>query len=502
MVNILNQIKIGAALSYLTLLASIVVTLFYTPILIKQLGQAEYGVYTLIVAFVGYLTILDMGLGNAIVRYIARTRSNKDKEAESKLSGLFLILFSILGILVAIIGFVMYKQLDTLFGDKMTIEELDIAKKLTLILILNFSLSFPLSVFGAIVQAYERFIFLKLTNIVKVFITPFIIIPLLLLGDGSVMVVSVTTALNLLFLLFNVYYAVFKLKVRVTFQKIDKELLREIIIYSAFIFLNAIMDKLYWSTDQIILGSVAGVNQVAIYAIGMQFITLYMSIATAISGLYLPKVSIMEKNKSSNKEFSDLFIKIGYIQGFIIFYVVGGFVAVGKDFITLWLSHTYLKAYWIVIIIFLPLSLIWTQTIGIPILQAKNRHKFRSLIYLITSLINIIVTIPLATKYGELGAAFTTALFLTISHIIIMNIYYYKAIKIDVISFYKKISIPFIITCITILLTVLLNRELVFLKGWSKIMLLILFYTILYSALCALSDKEIRNRVKRIVIRI
>lgn len=499
--NVLNQIKTGAILSYLTLLTSVVVTLFYTPILIKQLGQAEYGVYTLIVSFVGYLTVLDMGLGNAIVRYIARTRANNDRTTESKLSGLFLILFSFLGFLVAIIGFVMYKQLDNLFGAKMTVEELELAKTLTLLLILNFSLSFPLSVFGAIVQAHERFIFLKFTNIIKVLITPFIIIPLLLLGEASVMVVAVTTILNLLFLLFNVYYAIFKLKLKVTFEKIDKHLLKEIIIYSAFIFFNAIMDKIYWSTDQIILGSVSGINQVAIYAIGMQFITLYMSIATAISGLYLPKVSIMEKNKSTDKEFSDLFINIGHIQALIIFYVIGGFIAIGKDFISLWLSDTYIKAYWIVVIIFIPLSVIWTQTIGIPILQAKNRHKFRSLVYLITAIINIFVTIPLATKYGELGAAITTAIFLTISHIIIMNIYYNKVVKIDIISFYKTIFSPFVIVCITIIVTLILNKQVTFVEGWLKLILLILFYSVTYIVICGFFNNEMRNRIKRSVVK-
>lgn len=497
----MNQIKTGAFLSYLTLLTSVVVTLFYTPILIKQLGQSEYGVYTLIAAFIGYLTILDMGLGNAIVRYIARTRSNNDKETESKLSGLFLILFSFLGILVAIIGFILYKQLDNLFGAKMTIEEMNLAKTLTFILVLNFSLSFPLSVFGAIVQAHERFIFLKFTNIIKVLITPFIIIPLLLLGNGSVMVVAVTTILNLLFLLLNVYYAFFKLKVKVTFGNFDKQLIKEIVIYSAFIFLNAIMDKLYWSTDQIILGAFSGINQVAIYAIGMQFITLYMSIATAISGLYLPKVSLMEKNKSTDKEFSDLFINIGHIQALIIFYVIGGFIAIGKDFISLWLSETYLKAYWVAVVIFIPLSVIWTQTIGIPILQAKNRHKFRSIVYLITAIFNIFITIPLATKYGELGAAITTAFFLTISHIIIMNIYYYKIIKIDIISFYKKIFPPFVILSITVIVTLLLNKEVTFVVGWIKIILLILLYTVTYVVLCLFLDKETRNRLKRTLVK-
>ena len=69
--------KIGAILSYVSIIASTVISLIYTPFMIKSLGQSEYGLYSLINSVIGYLTLLDLGFGNAIVVYTSRYRAQK-----------------------------------------------------------------------------------------------------------------------------------------------------------------------------------------------------------------------------------------------------------------------------------------------------------------------------------------------------------------------------------------------------------------------------------------
>ena len=40
-----NQLKTGAALSYINLIIGNLIPLVYTPIMLRLLGQAEYGLY-------------------------------------------------------------------------------------------------------------------------------------------------------------------------------------------------------------------------------------------------------------------------------------------------------------------------------------------------------------------------------------------------------------------------------------------------------------------------
>ena len=64
-----NQLKAGALLSYVNLAISTVIPFLYTPIILKILGQAEYGLYSLANSIIGYLSLLTLGMGGAIGRY-------------------------------------------------------------------------------------------------------------------------------------------------------------------------------------------------------------------------------------------------------------------------------------------------------------------------------------------------------------------------------------------------------------------------------------------------
>ncbi|NFO13457.1 hypothetical protein FDB34_04370 [Clostridium botulinum] len=84
-----NQLKAGAILSYISLGLTNIIAIIYTPIMLRLLGQSEYGLYNLSNSIIGYLGVLDFGLGNAIVRYTAKYRAEEDKDGESNLNGLF-----------------------------------------------------------------------------------------------------------------------------------------------------------------------------------------------------------------------------------------------------------------------------------------------------------------------------------------------------------------------------------------------------------------------------
>lgn len=154
-----NQLKVGAILSYINILAGLVVGLGYTPIMIRLLGQSEFGLYSLIGSLVAYLSVLDMGLGNTIVRYVAKNRAIGDKKSESELNGLFLVIYSIIGLITLLVGSILYFNVDNMFGMTLSTDQIERAKIMMILLIFNIAISFPLSVFASLMQAYERFIF-------------------------------------------------------------------------------------------------------------------------------------------------------------------------------------------------------------------------------------------------------------------------------------------------------------------------------------------------------
>ena len=476
----MNQLRVGAVLSYINIIATVVVGLIYTPIMLRLLGQAEYGLYALIGSVVGYLSILDMGLGNTIVRYISQNRVLGDKKAESELNGLFLAVYFFIGCITVFIGIALYINIDSLFSATFSPDELMRAHIMTGLLIFNFAVSFPLSVFAALMQAYERFIFLRIVNILRVVLAPVIILPFLYMGYGSIMMVVITTVLNILCLLTNIYYCFRYLKIRFFWGYYEKEFLFEIMGYSFFIFLNVVMDKIYWSTGQFILGMVSGTIQVAIYAVAMQFMAMYMQFSTSISSVLLPKVTMLVANGATSKELTNLMIKVGRLQYIVIGYILLLFFLLGREFLYLWAGENYLAAYPMVMILMLALFTPLVQNAGIAILQAKNLNRYRMTVYTIVAVLNIFVSIPLAHLYGGLGCALSTAGALFISTGFFMNRYYKNILGIDIALFWKNILQISRSTWVILLLGICFELRVPLAYNWGMFLLKGCMYSLLY----------------------
>ena len=198
-----NQRKIGAILSYVVIALNMVVGLAYTPFLIRSLGQSEYGLYSIVYTVISYLTVMDMGFGNSIIIYTARYINQGDKEKQDKLHGMFFLIYCVIGVIATIIGIILFFNVDTLFGNTMTIEELSKARVMMLILTFNLAITFPLSIFGNIMVAHEKFVLGKSVKILQILLQPMMMIPLLLLGYKAIAMVIVVTITNIICLLLN-----------------------------------------------------------------------------------------------------------------------------------------------------------------------------------------------------------------------------------------------------------------------------------------------------------
>lgn len=495
-----KQRKAGAMLSYISIIASTLVQLLYTPLLISKLGQSEYGLYSLINSVIGYLTVLDLGFGNAIIVYTAKYRATKKYDEEKKLHGMFKRIFSIIGVIAACIGIILFLNVDNLFSKTMTATELSEAKIMMLILSFNLFITFQFSIYSSIISAYEKFTYQKIMAILNTILKPIFMIPLLFLGYKSIAMTVVITIVNIIILLSNYMYCKKQLRINIKFLGFNKELFKTILSYSIWIFLGVIVDKVNWSVDQFVLGAVVGTVAVSIYSTASTINTLFINLSTAISGVMLPKMSKMVAKKASEKELTDEFIKVGRIQLYIVFLMASGLVLFGKEFIIAWVGKKFETSYYVALILILPLCIPLIQNLGLSIMQAKNKYRFRTISMAIMSVFNIILSIFLAKKYGPIGSATGTAISLIIINIIAMNIYYYKAIKIDIIKFWKqifKMTIPFIIP-ITIILIVM---HFVTLHGYIYLIVFGGIYSLIYAAVCyimVMNDYE-KNIISKIL---
>lgn len=450
-----SQLKLGSILSYAQIAIGIVIGLLYTPIMIRQLGDSEYGLYNTVSSVISSLSILSLGFGSGYIKYYAVYKKNNDREAIYKLNGLFLIIFSIIGIIAFACGFFLSNNLSYVFDTGLTDSEYATAKVLMQLLAVNLSVTFTMSVFTNIISAHENFVFLKLLGMAKTVFGPLVTLPLLLMGYRSVAMVTVTLTVSIIADACYFIYVIFILKERFVFHDFEKGIFKNLFIYTSFIAINIIVDQINSNIGKFLLGRYHGTTAVAVYSVGSSLYHYYAMFSTAISGVFTPRIHKIINTTLDYEErrsrLTTLFTKVGRIQYLIIMLIASGLVFFGKPFIMFWAGTGYEDSYYVTLLLVIPATIPLIQNIGIEIQRALNKHRFRSIAYIIMATMTLISSIILCKSLGAIGAPIGTSLSLLIANGLIMNIYYHKKCYIDILHFWKEIlrlSLGLIIPCI------------------------------------------------------
>lgn len=439
-----NQLKAGAIISYLQMALAILVGLIYTPTMIRVLGQSEYGLYNTVVSTISMLSVLSLGFNSSYIRYYSKYKTQNDQESIWRLNGLFMIIFTIIGTVVFICGMFLTNHLHLVFDQGLSASEYVIAKRLMLLLTINLSISFPMSVFPNIISAHERYIFLKVLAAMKTVVAPLVSIPLLLIGCRAVGLVVVTLCVSLVTDALYIFFVLGKLRVRFWFSKFEKGLFLDLLVYTSFIALNLIVDQVNINAGKFLLGRFNGTTAVAIYSVGFSLHQYYMTFSTAISGVFSPRIHrIVNETKDDDAlqriRLTDLFIKVGRIQFLILALIATGLVFFGRDFIAMWAGDGYTQSYYVMLVLIVPSTVPLIQNLGIEIQRAKNKHQFRSVLYIFMAIVNLIFTAVFCPKIGVMAPALGVAISTVIANCFIINIFYHKKCNVDILAFWKSV---------------------------------------------------------------
>ena len=439
-----NQLKLGSLLSYGQMALGVLIGLVYTPVMIRLLGDSEYGLYNTVASTISMLTILSLGFNSSYIRYYSQYKKQRNQKRIDSLNGLFMLIFIIIGLVAFCCGMFLSMNLELVFSDGLTPGEYRIARVLMMLLSVNLGLSFPMSVFTSIISAHERYVVLKLLAMMKTVVGPLVSLPLLLLGKGSIAMVSVTLGISVLTDLIYFFYVRRKLRCRFVFRDFEQGLFRQLLVFTSFIALNLIVNEVNTNIPKFLLGRFCGTTPVAIYSAGYTLYQYYVTFSTSISGVFTPRIHrLVQENwnapQKQRQVLTDLFVKVGRIQYAVLMMIASGFFMYGRPFIKFWAKESYGDAYYVTLLLMLPATIALTQNLGIEIQRALNRHKFRSIAYIFMAAINLCVAINLSRIYGAIGATIGTAVSLVIANGLVMNIYYHKRCQINILTFWKNI---------------------------------------------------------------
>ena len=435
----LSQRRVGVVLGYANIIVKNLVSLIYTPMLLSFVGQADYGVYQSCSSFVFSLTLLSFGFSQAYIRFYTQRAASGSEESIRKLNGVYLVLYAFISIIALILGIVFAANAGMVFSGGFTLEQIATAEIVISIQACSISVTLFNSVFDAFIVAHEQFRFQQTRQLATTLVTPFLSYTLLLFGAGVIGVALVQLTVNLILLGLNAMFSIGRLGMRFDVRAFDLDLFRAIAVFSAWLFANQVCELVNQNVPNVLLGALAGAVSVAIFAVSVQIRSVFYSLSTTMSGVFTPLINRIVAETDDNVELTRLMARVGRYQAILYLWVLGGFALLGRFFISEWAGEEFEGAYRLILAMVTPLFIPLVQNTGIEIQRAKNRHKARSICYLVMAALNLSITIALAPSMGYWAPAIGYIMYVILGPGIFMNWYYHVHIGLDMSYFWRRI---------------------------------------------------------------
>lgn len=402
--------------------------------MIHKIGVSDYGLYTLTSSFISYF-ILDFGMASSIARFIAKYRAEGREDKVANMLGLTTRIYLMIDIVIFLALFVMYFFVTDIFKG-LTPDELVRFKKLYVIAGSFSVMSFVFKPMNGAMMAYEYFVESKLLDMVSRVGIVLMVVVALSLGGNVFNLILITGLTGFCVSLTKFLVWRHKSGVRINWRFYEKAEMLLLFSFSAWIFLGNLAQQFRFTLIQSILGIFSNSTQISIFSLGMLIEGMVYTISTALSGLFLPKVTRMAHN-DDKQAVMDLMIYVGRLQLYVIALIFFGFLVFGDIFMDLWVGTELHNAYYVTLFIIVTNIVTIPQSIANDYIMAENKVKTRAVYVLVSSAIGLVIGILLASKYGAIGCAFGT-FFALAMNMILINIFYHKKLGLNMRQFFLQ----------------------------------------------------------------
>lgn len=468
-----SQIKIGALLSYVAIVVNIITGLFYTPWMISVIGREDFGLYTLAMSVIS-LFVFDFGLSSAVTRFISKYLAKGEVEKANRFLGILYKLYLGIDFLLLCILFILFFFIPQIYKE-LTLDEIEKFKVVYVIAAIYSVVSFPLIPVNGVLTASEKFIQLKLCDLLHKIIIVTTMSICLLLGCGLYALVLVNAIAGGIVIFMKLFCIKKYTKLRINWHFFDKNELRVIAGFSGWVTIKSLSQRCIMNIAPSILGIMSGSAEIAILGIAITIEGYSYTFASALNGMFLPKVS---RDLANNIDIVPLMVKVGRIQIVIIGLIVSAFILFGRKFVFLWIGESFLNSYWCAMLMILPSFFHLPQEIAHQAVYALNKVKLEAYVFVIMAAINVALAVVLTPNLGAIGIGISVC-FSYLIRTIGMDYIYYKKMNIDIFLFFIKSFVPMILPLVILFpVGILINKY--FLTGWFSLCIQIFIYTFCY----------------------
>jgi len=402
----LDVLARNVSMDYVAISIELILGIVMLPFNVSHLGQSSYGLWVLAASVTAYFSMLDLGYGVAQVKFAASYRARRDVQGLNQIVSTLFVFFTLMGAVAFAAGIAIAFNLQHLFN--ITPEQSVVGRQVVLMISGYIALGFPISVFGGVVNGFQRHFLNGYVSIVTSLVVAGVNVAVLLAGYGLVELVAATTAVRLLAYAAycaNAYRAFPGLAVRLSYVRIDR--LREVTGFSTFILLIDLANKLNYSTDTLVIGAFMTTGAVAVWAVGQRLISAIQTLTTQLNGALFPVVVDAATTGDAGR-LRRIFVQGTRLSLAMVIPISVVLSLLARHLILAWVGPSFIESVPVIYVLSAVVAIRVGNSTATTLLKGADRHRFLAASNLGIAVGNLALSVALVGRYGLVGVAVGT----------------------------------------------------------------------------------------------
>jgi O-antigen/teichoic acid export membrane protein len=403
---------------YLAIAVELLIGLVMLPFNLRHLGQDAYGLWMLSAGVTVHFSVLDLGYGSAVVKFIAQYRAHRDGRALNEIASTMFFVYAAIGVAAYLVVIALALNFQHFF--RITPEQAEIGKWILLIIGLNIACNFPFSVFGGVIDGFQRYDRNNLVAIVTSLCVAIANAAVLLSGYGLIALVAATTSVRLLAYAvyrMNAYRIYPPLRIRAAFFR--KSRLREVTGFSVYSSVIDWANKLNYELDEIVIGVFLGSAPVAVWAVADRIIAGIQRLTNQVNGVLFPFI-VDSDQMNKNARLKRLLLEGTRLSVATVVPIAVGLILLAYPLVNAWVGPKMIGSAPIIQILAIVVALRVGNATATTLLKGAGRVKYLAAVNIATGLANMIMSTLLVKPFGLVGVAVGTLVPVAFSTIFVL----------------------------------------------------------------------------------
>ena len=393
----------GTISQWMSMAVTIGLGLAVTPIIIRRLGNESYGLWGLVASFVGFYGLFDLGLSQAVSRFLGNAIGAKDIREFNRVASTGKCLFSCASLLVILIAAIMIEPAQSLLSIPA-----DYAKQFGVLILLSatgVAISLVMAVYGGALLASEDFVPLSCICTGGAVIRSLGSLLVVLAGKGVVGLAVVSLASGVLeqFIIFLRCRRRLP-QMRSSFFGFETNVARALLGFAIASFVVIIAEVLRSKLDVMLVTRFGGLGQAGLYAVALVIFRYFFRAMFAMFQVAWARLNNLYGN-GDLAEFQAFFLRTSHMAAACAALISGFLIGLAPWLIHLWLGDGYGESVTVLRILIGGYFLEFATNPGIGSLFATARHRYYAAQTAVESVASFTLAFILGSKFGMIGVA-------------------------------------------------------------------------------------------------